>query len=458
MKRNIELDFEHWLKEKSPKPVILRGARQVGKSFVVRNIAKIHKMDLTEINFERRPDLSRLFLEKDIDKILRALSLEFDKNFVNGKSLLFLDEIHAVPEAIATLRYFFEEKKGLHVVAAGSLLDIALSEGQFSSPVGRVEYWHMAPMSFKEFLSGIRQKKAVELLEGLALKDIKKEILTENEHEKLKNYYEQYLRVGGMPEVVQAFADGSEDGALDRIKATLLSVYEDDFHKYKKRIPFERLSKVFHAAPRTVGQKFTYAKVDPDEKSQSLGQALTLLCQAKIFYKVYNSSSSGVPLHGQINEKFFKLISLDVGLLQKLLGMNIENLKKEEKNILFEGAIAEQFVGQHLLMKNKVYENPQLHYWARDVGHSKAEVDYVIEHQGKVIPIEVKSGSVKSLKSMQVFLMEKKLNFGIRLDDNLPMFSEFQTALSTENKKIKLLSLPLYFVEEIPRLLLEMNS
>jgi predicted AAA+ superfamily ATPase len=453
MKRYIEKQLIHWTHETTPKPIVLRGARQVGKSYIVRSIAEQGNMDLIEINLEKQFEYHELFQKMNSSVLLRSLESDFDKKIKPGKTLLFIDEIQAYPKAIAFLRYFYEEQKGLHVIAAGSLLEFAFTEEEFSVPVGRIEYWYMGPMSFKEFLLANNKKSLVNLIESISIQEVN---ISDLEHNRLMEWVHKFFVVGGMPEIVLDYAQHKDFSRLERIKSTLLNQYEDDFHKYRKRVPFERLSLVYRRTPLTIGKKFTYVQISEDEKTAALGQALELLIRAKLFYRVYYSNCSGSPIEVQLNKHFFKMLFIDIGLYQKSVGKKFQNEfnnSLENLNSMFEGAVAEQFIGQHLLYLGPFYEEPKLFYWARDVGHSKAEVDYVIELNNKIIPVEVKLGSDKKLKSLQMFLSEKDQSFGLRFNNQKPNLVHSSTVVSSiPTKKFSLLSLPFYMIEETQRL------
>ena len=246
-----------------------------------------------------------------------------------------------------------------------------------------------------------------------------------------------YCVTGGMPEAVKAFLQSSWDGC-EAVKRNILSTYEDDFSKYRHRIPDLRLRKVFQKIPRLIGEKLKYVHIDPLERAKDLNLALDLLCMARVGYRVCHSSSNGVPLGAEINEKFFKLLFLDVGLVSSVCGLNRLDFKTEEVNLVNRGRLAEQLVGQHLLYDLPPYQAPELYYWAREKKNAAAEIDYVVSQGPRVIPVEVKSGKGGSLRSLHLFLKEKGLPLGIRFNSEPP------TLLKEQD--FTLISLPFYLL------------
>lgn len=436
-----------WSTRPSRKPLIIRGARQVGKSTLVRQFASAENFSLLEINFERNPEYKEVFASKDPIQILSAINLLTGIKITAGKTLLFLDEIQAAPEALAALRYFYEEQPDLHVLAAGSLLEFALADAQFSMPVGRVEYFHIGPMQFEDFLVAMGQEHLAQYLKSLSLEDIRNMRMLKPVHEKCMNLLKQYWIVGGLPEAVALYARDRDFGELARVQQNIVATYRDDFNKYSQAKLKNHVQMVFDRLPAMVGHKFKYTQVSRDHRARELSDALNQLCMARIATKVYHTSANGVPLGAEINERLFKTLYMDIGLMCAALKLNVLDLDKDNISLINNGALAEQFVGQHLMYNEPYYTAPSLYYWVREAKSSAAEIDYLITSGSEIIPIEIKAGTTGSLKSLHQFLKEKKRNFGLRFNADVP-------SLLNDSKKLTngtainydLLSLPLYML------------
>lgn len=440
MYRNALEYIKKWHQRENRKPLIIRGARQVGKSYLVKEFARLESLSLLEINFEKNPEAAELFDKRSIQKTCEFLEIQFKTRLDPKTTVLFLDEIQAAPQILPVLRYFYEERPDLCIVAAGSLLEFVLKDHSFSMPVGRVEYLHLGPMTFEEFLEASGEGGLKKFIGELGLKDPIPLPL----HQRLMSQIRTYCVMGGMPEAVKTFLENSW-GECEAVKKNILSTYEDDFSKYRNRIPDLRLRKVFQKMPRLIGEKLKYVQIDPLERAKDLGLALDLLCMARVGHRVYHSSSNGVPLGAEINQKFFKLLFLDIGLASSILGLNMLDFEKEEDlNLVNQGRLTEQFIGQHLLYDLPFYQTPELYYWAREKKNASAEIDYVVSKESQVIPIEVKSGKSGSLRALHLFLKEKKLSLGFRFNSEPP------TVL--REGKLTLISLPFYLVGQWRRL------
>jgi len=409
MKRSIEKVLFEWKSDPSRKPILLKGARQVGKSYLIQTFGKTFRR-FVEINFDFQKDLSLIF-KPDLDpvRINRDISIATGKRIIPGETLLFLDEIQECPDAIRALRYFFEKMPELHVIAAGSLLEFALQE--IGLPVGRIQPLHLYPVAFVEFL---KAKDEELLLEALIEHDTDKE-MPEFHHQKLIRLYGEYMAIGGMPEAVEKWLESSDIKRCQRIHRTLVETYRQDFNKYAVRYQKKYVETVYSAVARMSGRKFKYTSVNPTYRSRELRPALDLLTKAGIVHKITHSSSSGSPLAAEMNPLFFKVIHSDVALMQAML--NFESgrwILSPENAAQGFGAMVEAFVGQELLAYRSPYQNSELYYWAREKRGSSAEIDYVEERQGNVIPIEVKAGKSSHLTSLRLFLNEKRATqFGL---------------------------------------------
>ncbi len=454
MYRNALADLHEWKQRAGRKPLIIKGARQVGKTWLVREFARGNFENYIEINFDKNPEKVNLFKSKNIDRCLQLLELDADTEIIPGKTLLFFDEIQAGAELLPLLRYFFEERPDIHILAAGSLLEFLLAEHDFSMPVGRVEYLHLGPMNFDEFLIGLEKARLAQFLADFSLSD---KSVPDSIHNNLLYYVKLFWVIGGMPAAVRQYTENNQVSGAVREHESILQTYEDDFSKYQKRIHPQRLRKVFRRLPALVGGKLKYVNIDPREKSRDLANSLHLLELARIFFPIRHSSGNGVPLGAEAKDRDFKPLFLDVGLIATSLGLNLPKLEMENEVLLVNnGAIAEQFVGQHLLYSQQSYKRPELYYWNREQKSSQAEVDYLISLADTVIPVEVKAGKTGSLKSLQVFVSEKKAPLALRFNTMPPSCFESQTAVAgKESTSYVFISLPLYLAGQARRLLKE---
>lgn len=457
MQRKISEKLKEWRNRTRRHPLVLRGARQVGKTFLVRELGRSFEHYL-EINFEEDSSLTQFFRTKNPEIICELLEAKFDIPLVDGKSLLFLDELQdAEPCVLESLRYFYEKRPGLHVVAAGSLLEFLLDADErkkkrenFSMPVGRIEYMFVAPMDFEEFLLAIGRRGLCRWLMAYRLGDEVPDAF----HEDLSGCFRKFLAIGGMPAVVDAYVTG---GVLDaeREQQLLLSTYHDDFPKYSNRVPAERLQKVFTAVPSMLSKKFVYARVDGDEKARDLSAAVRLLCLARVMAKVHHTSASGAPIGDGADDKVFKPLFLDVGLCCRALGLKLTDFLEEGDSLLVnQGPICEQVVGQHLLYAGAEYEPPTAYCWIRESAKSQAEVDYVLQMGTRVVPVEVKGGTTGSMKGLHLYLNEKHADFALRFNAGKPSYLADAQAKDALGRlcTYRFLSLPLYMICEYARL------
>jgi uncharacterized protein len=450
LKRSALTYLEKWKDKKKRKPLVVRGARQVGKSCLVRLFSEETGLELLEINLELHDDYVACFTSKDPHQIITLLELKASLKIRPGKTLLFLDEIQAAPEILASLRYFYELLPELHVIAAGSLLEFVLEEHTFSMPVGRIEYLHLGPMSFKEFLDGIGREQLRNFIEQFQLQDQFPTVI----HKELIKVLRLYFAIGGMPEAIQTYQDTGSMLEVDAVKQSILLTYRDDFSKYGRRVKHTRLQKVFQKLPMQVGRKLKYVNLDRNEKSSDLKKTLHLLDLARVYYPVFHTAANGVPLRAESNEKMQKPLFLDVGLLTAASGMSYADIATvDEVKLINTGSICEQFIGQHLLYARLFYEEPELFYWCREKRQASSEIDYVLAFGGKIFPVEVKAGKTGTLKSLQIFIKEKGLDFGVRFNADLPAIHDADFSLPGTVGTFTLLSLPLYMVEELPRII-----
>ena len=436
MYRSASEQLNLWFSGKNRKPLVLRGARQVGKSTLVRMFAEEKGLVLHEINLERHLYLDKVFSSGNTNLIMGELQGVTGEIRNVNKSLLFLDEIQAIPKAIQVLRYFLEDLPGLAVIAAGSLLEFALSEHSFSMPVGRITYLHMTPLSFNEYLLAV-DPELHRFYTSWKLQDE----LPESRHQNLLLRQREYLLVGGMPEAVQTWIDTGLYSDVQDIQRSILDTYIDDFAKYARQTQLARLQRIFRSIPAHLGRKIKYASLSKDDRAVEVRSSIDLLCKAKVCTAVYHSDCSGPPLGAGRDDSVFKLLFLDTGLICLQLGLNGSQLQQmDERSLINEGALAEHFVGQELMCIHGGKQTPELFYWLREGKSNNAELDYVISENGVLVPVEVKAGKSGTLKSLHQFIIHKKVSQAVRFDLNLPSTQQ----LNFEGISCELLSLPLY--------------
>ncbi len=434
MNRKSDLFLSNWRTEINRKPLVVRGARQVGKTYLVESWGQNHFKNVVTVDLEKEIDLRQLFKNRDPKQIVAEIALIKATQIVPGETLLFIDEIQACTEALAVLRYFFEEIPDLHVIAAGSLLEFALKDFSHSMPVGRIEYLHMHPLSYCEFVSEVAGQELANIIRTSAEKtEISKVV-----HERLLGLLREYFFIGGMPEAVATWQKTKDLLRVERIHASIIQTIQDDFSKYKPQVPAELLRATIKYTAANIGNKVKYSGISRDHRAVEVRKAINVLAWAKLISTVVHSSANGVPLGAEANADHFKLIFLDIALLGHILGLKLTPL--DQLMTVNEGSLAEQFVGQELLCSRPSYREPELYYWHREAKNSNAELDYLVENNGKIIPIEVKSGKGSSLRSMHKFLEEKKSDFGIRFNTELPI----NQPLIIGTRTAQLLSRPLY--------------
>ena len=433
IQRKIDDVLLTWQRSSSRKPLLIRGARQVGKSTAVRNLSKQFDYFI-EINFDEQPEYQNLFANSsDIGDLIEQLAIITQTEIIEGRTLVFLDEIQASLPAISKLRYFYEKKPNLHVIAAGSLLEFALSELP-SFGVGRVRSLFMYPFSFIEFLGALNEKPLASMIQQSNSERPINPIF----HEKLKSYFKKFLIIGGMPQAVQTYLAKGDLLEVQRILDDLIIAIQADFVKYKRQIPPTNIKSVFESIVKQVGTKYKYSNDLTSLTNPMIKQVIDLLEMAGLVYQVTHSSSNGIPLGAEANPKKIKLLIFDTGIYQRILGLDVASLLlKDDIEVINKGNIAELFVGLELLKSNDAYEKTALYYWHREAKNSQAEVDYVIQNQDFILPVEVKAGTKGAMQSMHLFMDEKKSRYGLRL--SLENFTEYE--------KVKVL--PLYAVSNI---------
>ncbi len=419
-------------------PLIVRGARQVGKSYVIREFGQTQFRSILEINLETQPEFLACFDRLDAKKICADIEAIANIALVPGHTLLFIDEIQTSENALLSLRSFKESMPGLHVIAAGSLLEFALQENrQFSFPVGRVTFAYLQPFSFLEFLAALGEHRLSEAIVVATLdKPCSKAV-----HEKLLDLLRTYFAVGGMPEAIGAYVSTGSLMEARRVQNRLVTGFIADFAKYGRRYDHRKLQQLLAAVPRLVGHKFKFSHVNREVSARDFRLPLLDLERAGLIRIVRASGANGVPLGGEEREGIFKALSVDVGLMLNALGLSLLDSPVEKALFVNEGALAEQFVGQELLAHADAESHPSLYYWLREMKGAEAEVDYVMDFHGVVVSIEVKAGATGRLKSLRQFMNDKKSKIGLRI-------SQHQLSVTDD-----ILSLPLYMCSEVSRII-----
>lgn len=437
MKRDIEADLLRWKNQERRMPLLLRGARQVGKSFIVEKFGREHFKHCAILNFEQHPEYKGCFQTLDPIKIISAIELITGFTIDAGKTLLFLDEIQECPQAIMALRYFKEQLPNQHVIGAGSLLEFSLNDPDFRMPVGRVQSFYLRPLSFGEYLDASGNSKLRQYLRDLTIQDTIEEVV----HKRLLSLVREYFALGGMPAVISEYLQSKKLLLCQDIQTSILATFRNDFGKYAGRTPHAHLQTIFAKTPGIIGQWLKYSTLDPDVASATLKNALHKLRDAGLIIPIYATSAAGLPFITHRNEKKCKLLFLDIGLVERACNLGLELLFQENLLLINDGALAEQFVGQELLAYMGKEETNALYSWFREEKSSRAEIDFLINVQGKIIPIEVKAGAIGKLRSLKIFMTENKTSIGVRI-------SESPFSLNGP-----ILSIPFYLIEEIPRLI-----
>ncbi|MDR1556148.1 MAG: ATP-binding protein [Tannerellaceae bacterium] len=412
LERNIDKELQEWKKSSIRKPLLLRGARQVGKSSTVRELGRQFDYFL-EINFEKKEfqDTKVLFGKSSSPRQLcDEFSAMYDTPVIPGRTLLFLDEIQSCIPAISALRYFYEEYPELHVIAAGSLLEFALQEIP-SYGVGRIRSMFLYPFSFDEYLRAMKH----DMLANALQKASPEEPFSDALHNRCLQELLRFMYIGGMPQAVATYANGNSLLECQQVLDDLTLTLYDDFSKYRERVPTLRLREVFASVIHQTGGKFTYSKASQNANHWQIKESVELLELAGVVHPVTHTSANGLPLAAEMNTKHRKFLIFDTGIYQRFLPLDLGQLLTAERlEQVNKGALAELFVGLELLKSAPSNFPLQLYYWQREKPGSSAEVDYVMQCHSDIVPVEVKSGIKGSMQSMFQFLSEKKYEYGIR--------------------------------------------
>lgn len=438
MRRLAEHYLKHWKNSPTRKPLLIRGARQVGKSYTIREFAKKEFPSFLEVNLELHPELHSIFETPNPQEILKNLSLYFNQT-ITPQTLLFIDEIQECPKAISSLRYFFELNPEIPVIACGSLVEFVLNSEKLNIPVGRIEYMFFYPMNFLEFLDALGEEQLKQEIQNFSINKNFHNVI----HEKLIRLYKDYIYIGGMPEVVKNYINSKNFFLVKQIQTSLLQTFRDDFGKYANLPKHKYLQKVLFKAPALIGKNLKYSAIDRETPSRDLKEALEMLHYAGIIHKIKAISTPQIPLSIHAKDKQFKIAMLDIGIVVRSIFLDYPPFEQNKTTQTYLGLLSEQFVIQEILAHNDMFEKLELYYWKRDKKGSSAEIDLLFLYKNEIIPVEVKSGKTGSLKSLQLYLHEYNPKLAIR-------FSE--QPLSYYNK---ILSIPFYAISETKRLLKE---
>jgi len=412
IKRHIDSHLQLWKQSVVHKPLLLRGARQVGKSSSVRELGKQFEFFL-EINFEKKEhqDAKKIFERNSSPKrIADELFAMFGIPIVPKKTMLFLDEIQSCSSAISSLRFFYEEMPELHVIAAGSLLEFALEQLP-SFGVGRIRSLFMYPLSFDEYLRAM----GFTALANTIKKSSPEQPLPEVLHHQCLHHLVRYIVIGGMPEVVATYSKGGLLQDCQQVLDDLMLTYNDDFAKYKSRVPSSRLREVFLSILEQTGNKFVCSQASQTIRHEHIKEAVELLIMAGLVYPVTHTSANGIPLAANLNHKICKYAVFDTGVMQRFLGLDISKvLLGDTLTQINKGSIAELFVGLEIVKSMPCNQPAQLYYWQREQRGSQAEVDYITQIGAHIVPIEVKAGTRGAMQSLYLFMEEKNSERGIR--------------------------------------------
>ncbi len=429
MKRFAIQELINWKNRKNHKPLIINGARQVGKTWLMKEFANLYYKEVLYINFERNTQMANLFdADLNTDRILLGLEIEMGHKINAADTLIIFDEIQAQPKAITALKYFYEELPQYNIVAAGSLLGVTLHSG-ISFPVGKVESMELYPLNFSEFLTAIGKEQLAE-----QIKQKNFDILSTFKVE-LLNYLKQYMYIGGMPEVVYAFSQNKDFVEVRKIQEQILKDYANDFSKHIPQNILTKVISVWKSIPVQLSKenkKFTYNKIAENARAKDFEDAITWLVNSGLIYKVSRLKKPYLPISGYTEENIFKLFLLDIGLLSAMSHLDKKLLLEGDALFTeFKGAITEQFVLQELVS----FSNIDIAYWGNDTG--SAEVDFVLQCGSLIIPVEVKSGTNLKAKSLKTYMDKFNPQYAVR------------TSPADYKQTANLYDIPLYMIESI---------
>lgn len=451
IERPIDALLLEWKNSRIHKPLLLRGARQVGKSWAVEHLGETFDYFI-EVNFEKQPNMLEVFQKvHDVHELTNRLSMYYNTPVIPGKTLLFIDEIQDSVDAIKSLWAFKEDFPDLHVVAAGSLLEFAL-KGLSSFGVGRIRSLFVYPFSFDEFLVAEGKTAWVRAKQEA---NAEKPLLTLL-YDDLVQHYRTFLMVGGMPASVAAWVTTHDyrecQAELDDIQLT----YYDDFPKYADKVDPTLLRNTLQSVVMQIGNKFTYSHVDGGYRAEDVKKALSLLCDSGIIKRVNHTAANGIPLGAEVNDKYHKYIYLDSGLLLRILDMDLGGARQltelvlagTAEDLVNKGGLAEIMLGWELVKYNNPRSQHELYYWENTAEGTKSEVDYIITRDLKVLPIECKAGVSGKMKSLYEFMRQKHLTDAIRC--SLENFAQLEHCDNKDNGAMRHIQiLPLFAISNV---------
>lgn len=456
--RQAVTDIIHWYQQPQRKPLVIRGARQVGKTTAVRMAGKQLGVPVIEINLERHSELDSLFRRYQLDDLLFNFSLITGEAITPDKPLiLFLDEAQATPAAYSCLRYFWEDIPQLAVILTGSLLDQVLNNYQLPSPVGRIEPYYMGALRFDEFLQAIGAEKESHALDMLNARNM--HLIPDSLHEKLLGLVRRYTLTGGMPHCIQLGLDTHFNHTdILKYQTTLLQTYRDDFAKYRGSQTAIMLNALFNGILGQVGQQFSHKQAQEIAQQSSgdnrqLNTAIEHFQAARLFYRVLHSHADAVPLGAETKIRISKFLFLDISLLLAAQNIPAQSLMHAPLELANRGLLAEQFVGQQLLYAKPPYVNPELYYWQPPKAEGQAEVDFLFTQGNTIIPVEVKAGSTGTIKSLHTFVIKKQSERAIRISSAKPSVEALEARLMQQVKAFRLYNIPFYLVNRLEQLL-----
>ena len=434
MQRDFIQNLIEWKDSKRRKPLILTGVRQCGKTYLLKEFGSEYFDNFCYINFESAGKYSAIFeYDYDVKRILREIELAENVKIIAGKTLLIFDEIQECPKAITSLKYFCENLQELHLVCAGSLLGVAIKKENISFPVGKVNRMQLYPMSFKEYLQAVGEGKYIELFNDWNINREIPELYTVPLERHLKNYY----IVGGMPEAVKEFAESGDYAEVAKIQDEILSDYSDDFSKHAPISEIEKIRMIWDSIPKQLAKennKFVFSHVKEGKRAHELEAALQWLKNSGLVHLVELVQNAELPLSSNADSTYFKVYMADSGLLCRRLGLSYKNILEENTALsTFKGAITENYVLQELIVQNKVP-----YFWRSG---NTAELDFLFEEDGNVIPVEVKAATKTQAKSFKQFCQKYQSKTGFKLS--------LKNIAENDCEGTNVVSLPLYLLWNI---------
>ncbi|MCY7357239.1 MAG: AAA family ATPase [Rudanella sp.] len=443
--RNILHELHKWRASSTRKPLLIRGARQVGKTTVVHEFARQYQQYIY-LNLERKEDAVIFQNYTRFSTLVEAIFFLKDKDIQQSNTLIFIDEIQEIPQAINLLRYFFEDFPDFHVIAAGSLLEAVLTEN-ITMPVGRVEYKVVRPMAFNEFLEAMGEKSALQQYNTVPI--------AEFAHEKLIQLFHTYTLIGGMPEVVKHYIDNRNLTALQPIYESLLVSYMNDVEKYARNSTMVQVIRhVIRSMSVEAGNRIKFQNFGQSNYgSREVGEAIRTIEKALLLYLVYPCMGTSLPLFPD-RKKSPRLQLLDTGLMNHLAGIQKEIIGTPSLDLVYQGKVAEHIVGQELLAAQYNILS-ELNFWTREKKDTTAEVDYIYVFDGNIVPIEVKSGATGRLRSLHLFMDSSPLQIAVRIYGGILSIDSLKTP---NGKEFHLLNLPYYLTGQIDAYLAWFNK